>query len=353
MYKQVKATEARMGDAHTHAAARFRSEDQTLGFVSQNVNGFGVHDGQHDDWFRAFRRTDTHGQQDIVILQETHLTDAEAVHMHQRHARSWGFRSGVVGGPLSFWAPATDRKGGVAILVNPYGGFGNAKAVLTDHSSPHFIAICGVYAGTSFLVVNVYAPHLRAKRERFYRALADIHVPETDVVLLGGDFNCTMDALRDRSYALRATDHHSPGRALLLERWHLMDALVETTADSHNEVGLSQLHHRTHTYRYTLLDGAEASARLDRWYTSGAAVPWVAAVDVLVPGAKADHAAVKLHLRSPTDPVRVKKPQRVYPPPACAKKEVGEAMGGLLRDFQQYLEPRRGRPARWHSHGTV
>lgn len=106
---------------------------------------------------------------------------------------------------------------------------------------------------------------------------------------------------------------------------------------------------QTHTYRYPLRGGVEATARLDRWYVSAPMVDWVAAVEVSRTGTRADHSAVRLHLRSPIDPVRIRKPARVYPPPQIAAEAVRDAIKRRLAAFLAELQSDTPDAATWAS----
>ncbi|KAE9265257.1 hypothetical protein PR003_g32517, partial [Phytophthora rubi] len=69
-------------------------------------------------------------------------------------------------------------------------------------------------------------------------------------------------------------------------------------------------------------------------------VPWVQVVEVQKNGTRADHDAVRLHLSNPADPVRVRKPARVYPAPALAAEAVKEDMLQRLQEFHTQLQER-------------
>lgn len=131
------------------------------------------------------------------------------------------------------------------------------------------------------------------------------------------------------------SDHESPALRALLAKWGLVDALP--APDDKGQMNMQEHFERTHTYRYPLPSGQEATARLDRWYLSAPLLAWAAAVEVCHPGTKADHQAVQLHLRNPEDPVRLRKPPRVYPPPAAARTAVQTEVERLLSAFSSAL----------------
>ncbi|KAE9276545.1 hypothetical protein PR003_g29033 [Phytophthora rubi] len=61
----------------------------------------------------------------------------------------------------------------------------------------------------------------------------------------------------------------------------------------------------------------------------------------------ADHKAVRLQLRSPTDPVRVRKPSRVYPPPSVAAEAVRVVTQQRLTTFLEDLQVSDQDAATW------
>lgn len=60
---------------------------------------------------------------------------------------------------------------------------------------------------------------------------------------------------------------------------------------------------------------------------------WVAAWNIVQMGAHQDHQGAKLHVRSPDDPIRVKRPARIHPVPGYAEAAVRVATQQLLEDF--------------------
>jgi hypothetical protein len=63
--------------------------------------------------------------------------------MTRLQARTWGFRTGTGCPTLSYWSPSADKKGGVAMMIDPYSRFKEAARVLRQHWTPHFMAIKG------------------------------------------------------------------------------------------------------------------------------------------------------------------------------------------------------------------
>lgn len=142
--------------------------DQTFSCATQNVNGIGGNPLRGEEWLSAFKRSDTHGRYDVVLLQVTHVEPDKVSHMTTLHARAWGFRTGPQCPTRSFWSPSAGCKGELAILVDPYGSLTDVRPVMAEEWSPIFMAVVGNYAGATFLFMCIYAPHQRARRDAFF-----------------------------------------------------------------------------------------------------------------------------------------------------------------------------------------
>ncbi|KAI9982763.1 hypothetical protein PInf_008761 [Phytophthora infestans] len=283
--------------------------------VTQNVNGFGASAAARDAWLGAFRTTDEHGRFDVVLLQETHVGATDVRGAEQAHAQRWGFRTGGENPRLSYWAPSHDAKGRVGILLDPYGGFTNVAPYAEAEWTPHLMAVSGDIDGQHWIVVNVYAPHQPAKRERFYRQLISLRIPP----------------------AVREVATH----------WGLIDPVALRRPDAWSDETLLRHRQDTHTYFYTIPGSGPASSRLDRWYVAPAALDWVAHSETFDAGSRSDHKGVKLHLVSPSDPIRIRKPTRVFPVPKYAEKAVRQRTRELIQELTVRLETERYTPAKW------
>jgi hypothetical protein len=72
---------------------------------------------------------------------------------------------------------------------------------------------------------------------------------------------------------------------------------------------------------------------------------WIAQVEICRAGVRADHHAVRLHLANPMEPVRIRKPARVYPPPMIAQKQVTAAMHSRITKFHEHIKEAHHGPA--------
>lgn len=230
-----------------HQQFKLSDSDQTFGFITQNVNGFGSTEADRSVWFQSFGKRDSHGRPDITRIQETHVEPEEVDKFRQHFAGRWGFRCGADQPEHSFWAASENRKGGVAILIDPYGAFKHATPWHKERWSPHFVAARGTLDGQSVTVCNIYAPHQDAARERFYNSLQDIEFVKEDLLLIGGDFNCTLDEEADRSYHGNPQGHDSPALRGLLTIWGVLDPIALARPQRWEREELTRHHYETHT----------------------------------------------------------------------------------------------------------
>ncbi|KAF4144291.1 hypothetical protein GN958_ATG06612 [Phytophthora infestans] len=99
--------------------------------------------------------------------------------------------------------------------------------------------------------------------------------------------------------------------------------------------GLLRHHFETHTYHYTLPGETEASSRLDRRHMSPCTLSWVADWHTVQLRAKSDHLGTKLHVRSPEDPIRIRRPPRIHTVPQFAEVAVKKATTHVLKEFAE------------------
>ncbi|OWZ05497.1 hypothetical protein PHMEG_00022409 [Phytophthora megakarya] len=170
--------------------------------------GFGATPIEHRTWLNSLGRQTAHGNQGLVLLQETHVHAEEIEEAQREHAARRDFRSGGGGRALSYWGAARECKDGVGILVNPFGAFKDVRPLCEEAWSPHLVA-----------VINVYAPIEREAREKLFGMVARLTLPPHGRVFMGGDFNCTLVGQLDRAHTHAAHAHESPALRLLLKKW--------------------------------------------------------------------------------------------------------------------------------------
>ena len=293
---------------------------------TQNVRGLPKTKAAVNNWFSLLRRQEGYNVTAITMLQETHVLEGEASAMCSSYRAHWGFNANAK--PMSYWSEAGTRAGGVAILLNPYKVTGSAAA-LTHLWSPHFVAITATLEDSVVLVVNVYAPSEKSRRETFYDLLATQSLDHDGPILMGGDFNCTQDGRRDRSYGTQTQSHVSPALTRLLAKWDMIDSLQPvldeaTTPDLDDAFKLEH-----HTYWYKVGE-REESSRLDRWYVTARTGDWLMATTTTDLGGGSDHASVSVAISNPSTRARTQARPRLYPPKQCAAAAVTQASSQAL-----------------------
>ncbi|KAF1328105.1 reverse transcriptase, partial [Globisporangium splendens] len=314
----------------------------TVGFHTQNVMGFSKSDANLNAWFSHFRQTDDSGSLDIVFLQETHVLETEVASMQSRFCRSWGFQepSEESDPRLSLWSASTERKGGVAILLNPYSCIPTLAPYKQDQWNAHWMAATVTLRGETVLLLNIYAPSAVFAREAFYRALSGLLSSHDGPILCGGDFNCTLNQTADRSHNNHNKVHDSRELKKLLQKLDLVDTLEDDALRATDTRDVKAFHRQHHTYYYTLPSGDSASSRLDRWHCSNDHLDWVRSVYQSVAGPFSDHNGVTIRVAAPDKVIQSKKPRVVYPLPKNAAASIGK---DFFEKAHDQLDELRGR----------
>ncbi|KAF1319878.1 hypothetical protein FI667_g12756, partial [Globisporangium splendens] len=317
----------------------------TVGFHTQNVMGFSKSDANPNAWFSHFRQTDDSGSLDIVFLQETHVLETEVASMQSRFRRSWGFQepSEESDPRLSLWSASTERKGGVAILLNPYSCIPTLAPYKQDQWNAHWIAATVTLRGETVLLLNIYAPSTVFAMEAFYRALSGLLSSHDGPILCGGDFNCTLNQMADRSHNNHNKVHDSKELKKLLQKLNLVDTLEDDALRATDTRDVKAFHRQHHTYYYTLPSGGSASSRLDRWYCSNDHLDWVRSVYQSVAGPFSDHNGVTIRVAAPDKVIQSKKPRVVYPVPKNAAAHAASIGKDFFEKAHDQLDELRGR----------
>ncbi|KAF1314221.1 reverse transcriptase, partial [Globisporangium splendens] len=310
-----------------------------------NVMGFSKSDANLNAWFSHFRQTDDSGSLDIVFLQETHVLETEVASMQSRFRRSWGFQepSEESDPRLSLWSASTERKGGVAILLNPYSCIPTLAPYKQDQWNAHWMAATVTLRGETVLLLNIYAPSTVFAREAFYRALSGLLSSHDGPILCGGDFNCTLNQMADRSHNTHNKVHDSRELKKLLQKLNLVDTLEDDALRATDTRDVKAFHRQHHTYYYTLPSGDSASSRLDQWYCSNDHLDWVRSVYQSVAGPFSDHNGVTIRVAAPDKVIQSKKPRVVYPLPKNAAALAASIGKDFFEKAHDQLDELRGR----------
>ncbi|KAF1328452.1 reverse transcriptase, partial [Globisporangium splendens] len=310
-----------------------------------NVMGFSKSDANLNAWFSHFRQTDDSGSLDIVFLQETHVLETEVASMQSRFRRSWGFQepSEESDPRLSLWSASTERKGGVAILLNPYSCIPTLAPYKQDQWNAHWMAATVTLRGETVLLLNIYAPSTVFAREAFYRALSGLLSSHDGPILCGGDFNCTLNQMADRSHNTHNKVHDSRELKKLLQKLDLVDTLEDDALRATDTRDVKAFHRQHHTYYYTLPSSDSASSRLDRWYCSNDHLDWVRSVYQSVAGPFSDHNGVTIRVAAPDKVIQSKKPRVVYPLPKNTAAHAASIGKDFFEKAHDQLDELRGR----------
>ncbi|PNW86642.1 hypothetical protein CHLRE_02g095032v5 [Chlamydomonas reinhardtii] len=249
------------------------------GASSVNVNGLGSP-------FKA-RALVSHLQQvgaDVAMVQETHATDTTALESCLRAAQGacLPWRHCLAASPA-----ASPHSCGTAVLarsrlslpgcvLQPPSTDAAGRVVCWDWDVGHL----------RLRFVCVYAPTAVADKPAFFAGLHP-HLATDRVLVVGGDWNCVTDASQEAAPSpSRAAG--APQLASLLAQFSLVDPWASKRGGAKG-------------YTHPATPKPASPARLDRWYVSATAAPWV--VDVArTYGAPGDHNGVLLTLSLPDLP---------------------------------------------------
>jgi exodeoxyribonuclease III len=226
----------------------------------------------------------THKNADLILLQETHCeSDSDG----KLWGKEWGGEN--------FWAFGTKLSKGVAFLVKP--NLDIKVSELETDKSGRYISITIEIDEKQIKVVNIYSPNIPADRISFFKDLnTKLHAMTLDgnkkfnEIIVGGDFNCTMNPSQDRRNNTRGTEskklQHDPGskeiKILMLENnlediWRRRNPSIK---------------------RYTYFKpNSKTASRIDYWLISECLDPNVTSVSISQ-AVRTDHAAINLQFRT-------------------------------------------------------
>uniref|UniRef100_A0A674N027 exodeoxyribonuclease III n=1 Tax=Takifugu rubripes TaxID=31033 RepID=A0A674N027_TAKRU len=125
---------------------------------------------------------------DVLFLQETHSSDSNETDWR----REW--EGGV------FLSHSTAVSAGVGILFSR--SF-NPVAVTVEHVvQGRCLLVKAAFSHLTVVFINIYAPNNGAERKLFLEKINDVlnNLSSSDLLILGGDFNCTEDHVLDRNH---------------------------------------------------------------------------------------------------------------------------------------------------------
>ena len=212
---------------------------------------------------------------DFVLLQETHSSIAE----EQTWAQEWG-------GEIIFSHGSRDSRGVCILFKKGLDVTVNSKII---DSEGRCIILDLTIQDTALYIVNIYAPNGLLDQITFFnklnRRLQDINPDLNANIMLGGDFNVTLDPRVDK----KGGTPGGPSRAAntlknILEQFELLDVWRVRNPDK---------------CRFTWKrNNPRIQCRLDYWFIPDHLLDMVKNIDI-VPSILTDHSAVLITLHPP------------------------------------------------------
>ncbi|KAL2096374.1 hypothetical protein ACEWY4_008522 [Coilia grayii] len=185
---------------------------------------------------------------ETMRLKKVHVLLAQETHTDPLNAADWGREFDG----LSILSHNTSTSGGVAILFSK--SFTPISYEVEEIIKGRLLKVRALFENHFFVFICIYAPTSAIQRMLFLDSLNDtlIKCDPDDVLLLGGDFNCT-ELLCDRNHV----EPHMPSRRRLVELMNSND-LVDVWRNFHHG-------QRQYTWCHSY-DNSLSQARLDRFY---------------------------------------------------------------------------------------
>ena len=130
---------------------------------------------------------------DFICIQETMVSDPNS---QEALAKRWK-------GP-SFWAPASGRRGGVAILCSPRQS--DNVSVWQKDTGGRLLSILISLQNLKINLVNIYAPTNPTERKNFFQSISSFVFPNSRLII-AGDFN-SYDSALDKMGGSVSIDAH-------------------------------------------------------------------------------------------------------------------------------------------------
>ena len=213
-------------------------------------------------WLRSLRL-------DIIFLQETHchLKKEEKV-----WSREWG--------APCFWSKGTNKSRGVSILFGKNKAF-DVENVVTDTNGRYLRCNLTINC-MNYKIINIYAPNDAYERVRFINGINE-WMDTDDEIIIGGDFNCTLNTLKDRNNCTGSRDLGQIDIYNLMSQHYLEDIWRRRYPDKS---------------QYSWNRG-DKSSRIDYWLVSKSLDNQIDSIDY-IPCVFSDHSLVTFKLRIST-----------------------------------------------------
>ena len=240
-----------------------------LNIITLNVNGLASNNASVPKRRKIFTWLKTQ-RCDIALLQETHCTDS----MQHILSHEWGGDS--------FFSNGSSDSRGVCILVRR--GLNVDVQEIRKDDQGRLIFVKGVVDGKSILFGNIYCPNTD-EVESILNVNNWLSEIPADNIVLGGDFNITLDPIRDREWL---------NQRVMRDYCMNRSRAVRETLDEFRLVDVWRKEHPDES-QFTFSRG-ESRSRLDYFFISEhLCLPGTHVKCEIMPPFLADHRAVQLN----------------------------------------------------------
>lgn len=233
-------------------------------------------------------------------IRETHVATAEEASALQHDCRKlWGKHLDREQATLSCLSIESTKARGVAILLTP-----TEASVAALWNQDWWTSCVIVVKIDDMSILNVYAPTIRAEREKFFTSLHEGNMRTGDTILVG-DFISVQSPQLNKLGPRKESHPESPSLQELVSATGLSDA--RHLRDHADDDELDTTHHYTYWTD-------ETAIRIIRFYVPKDWTLEVLWVSTSPPSQNSDHDQVVLHFRGrqPDRPV-TRRPRTTYP----------------------------------------
>ena len=206
---------------------------------------------------------------EIILLQETHC-----------HLKKETIKWGKEWKGKSIWCKGTSRSKGVTVLFKEYSRLEYSNEVIDPNG--RFIALDIKINENKYRIINIYAPNQEYERVKFFNEMNELVNLDDDMeVIIGGDYNCTLENDIDRYKCCSSADVGQIDLKYFMDSYKLEDIWRR----------------RNPTERKYSWEGRGKLSRIDYWLVSKTMDSQITYVDY-VAAPFSDHSAVNIKIRT-------------------------------------------------------
>ena len=237
--------------------------------LSLNVRGI-----SNQEKRTAIFRWIKHQKADIVLLQETYSNHTDEASWD----KDWGYKN--------IYLHGTKHSCGLMVLFNDTL---DIKIIdINKDQQGRYILLKAEIQGTEFYILNIYAPNKHTEQidcfQRIKALLVTEDISDESFVIMGGDFNVTLNPELDKSGG----------------KYYPQSKNVQKLNDLLNTLNLQDIWRVQHEQirRYTWRQKKPLiQCRLDYWFTQETLQDFIQSTTI-IPSIRSDHSAIMLHLKN-------------------------------------------------------